>query len=327
MIASGDTGFVCTPQTNLSERIITVAQCLPVQHRHRPTPLRSLYNNSRVPGCHSAPVKESIYLILLILFTALACQGCTISLEKTASILSMTAATVDGNPFLHRVFTLPHTGENPTTVKIFIVDGDGRAFIDRTKVASDPTANSSSLLAMATALADLGNVVYLGRPCYHQLNDPNCNPTYWTLARFSPEVVQSSVAATRRLVQEGDRVYLLGYSGGGVIAMLMARELKSQVFGVVTFGSPLDHRAWTQFHGYTPLSLSQNPAQNVESFFDFCQTHLIGTRDKVVPASLSRTWGWLPYKDSNYLDSDHYCCWQQSALEALEKQIKNCAGD
>ena len=265
--------------------------------------------------------------LLFILSIFLVCQSCTNSIETEAADIGMVASTVQSHPFKHRLFRLAAQGENPQSIKVILVDGDGRAFINPTTVASDPTPLHSSLLALAPDLAGLGDVLYLGRPCYHQLQDPECNPLLWTLARYSQGTIDSSVGAVKQLIEPDDRIILVGYSGGGVIAMLMARDLFPEVFGVVTYGSPLDTDAWTAFHGYTDLVLSENPARDPDSFNDFCQIHLFGNRDQIVPKELVASWTWRSKYRTSVVSSDHSCCWQPAVLNAVLNLDQSCAAD
>ena len=48
-------------------------------------------------------------------------------------------------------------------------------------------------------------------------------------------------------------VTFVGYSGGGVLAVLIAERLDN-VAGVITVGANLDTDAWTEHHGYLPLT-------------------------------------------------------------------------
>lgn len=265
-------------------------------------------------------------VFLVLLATTLLLPGCRTAIPEQATGLGMATESLQGNPFRHRVFRLAASDDTDShdRTTIILVDGDGHPFLDPTTIASDPTQAISSLLDLAPTMAQLGKVIYLGRPCYHRLEDPQCNPLYWTLARYGPDVVASSVAVARRLAQAGDRVFLVGYSGGGVIAMLMAGRMPDRVSGVVTYGAPLDIAAWTTYHGYTPLSLSENPADVTGNFSGFCQRHLFGDRDTVVPVALVRSWRW-PALDREFVTAaDHLCCWQDAVVEALRVQVGNC---
>ena len=70
------------------------------------------------------------------------------------------------------------------------------------------------------------NVAYLARPCQFMPMDrnPQCAVPYWTGKRYTPEVIASMNDAVDRLVARvpGQPVNLIGYSGGGAVAVLIA---------------------------------------------------------------------------------------------------------
>ena len=88
--------------------------------------------------------------------------------------------------------------------------------------------------------------LYLGRPCYFGMaRQPPCEPQYWTTLRFSESVVASMAAALKAavgsMVEQG--FVLIGHSGGGTLAMLLAQRL-DRVQSVVTIAGNLDIEAW-----------------------------------------------------------------------------------
>jgi membrane-bound lytic murein transglycosylase len=68
-------------------------------------------------------------------------------------------------------------------------------------------------------------------------------PLLWTHLRYSPEVVASMVSALRRFLtlHPSRRVVLIGYSGGGTLAWLMAGQV-SETAAIVTVAANLDRR-------------------------------------------------------------------------------------
>ena len=151
--------------------------------------------------------------------------------------------------------------------------------------------------------------IFLGRPCYQGLaNMPPCNNSHWTSARYSQEIVDSMLTALQHIVLRDryKKVILIGFSGGGALAVLLARELQ-QTRAVVTIAGVLDTDAWTDFHHYIPLSASLNPARLTALPDTIRQIHIQGDQDVNVPPKL--TAAYLQKQDNatviRYPNADH----------------------
>ncbi|WP_163316161.1 alpha/beta hydrolase [Crenobacter caeni] len=172
---------------------------------------------------------------------------------------------------------------------VVYVEGDGRAYASRDIVSADPTPLRP--LALQLALADgRPNVAYLARPCqYGGAAVPPCAPRYWTSHRFSPEVVaRLSQALDAMKADTGAAAFeLIGYSGGGALAVLLAAH-RADVVALQTVAGNLDHAAWSAWHGVTPLSGSFNAADVLPKIANLPQVHWVGRDDRVVPAELTR---------------------------------------
>ena len=237
-----------------------------------------------------------------------------------------------GDPFRHLIYKHPGLGqpsgerENGENKKIrgtreigeikelhVYLEGDGRPWLTRYQVASDPTGQD--LLALRLMARDPVASIYVGRPCYHGFaTDPACGPWWWTHGRYSPEVVRTLVEAIRGILppRPPARITLIGYSGGGVLALLMAPHLEG-VVQVITIAANLDTDAWAEYHGYSPLSGSLNPARQIPLDEGIRQLHLIGDQDARVPlASLSAYLARNPKATLRILPAfDHHCCWEE----------------
>jgi pimeloyl-ACP methyl ester carboxylesterase len=157
--------------------------------------------------------------------------------------------------------------------------------------------------------------VYVGRPCYLGLADSaGCDPRQWTSHRYSAEVLGSLQRVIEQLVAEGayDQVMLFGHSGGGTLATLLATRLP-RTTALVTIAPNLDVRAWTDTHGYTPLTGSLDPALTKDFPRGIFQVHWFGDEDEEIPPSLIE--GLEPYFDEGQLrvieGFNHSCCWSE----------------
>ena len=211
-------------------------------------------------------------------------------------------------------------GEPSDTLHVYL-EGDGAPWIGGTHVADDP--HGRRVLAFELMLRDPAPAVYLERPCYHRLDDRDpCRPELWTTGRYSETVVSSLAAAIRQLHAERGEpsLTLVGYSGGGVLAAQLVRQLPDDRLAtrLITVAANLDLAAWTGHHGYLPLAASIDPAVGDAPAVD--QLHLLGADDTVVPPSLVvpllERWD-VPYRVRDGFG--HVCCWIDAWPEILAR--------
>lgn len=169
-----------------------------------------------------------------------------------------------------------------------VIEGDGHAWQARRQPSSDPTPIDAVGWRLARALS-ANAVLYLARPCQYLSADAlqACSVADWTNARFAEKWVMRLNAAINEIQRStGARhIVLTGYSGGGVMAALLAAR-RADVMMLITVASPLDHRAWTAMHGVSPLSGSLDVQDIRDRLFGLPQLHLVGAKDTTVPPSL-----------------------------------------
>lgn len=170
------------------------------------------------------------------------------------------------------------------------IEGDGLAWTSRNEPSLDPTPIEATGLKLATA--DPGaNVAYVARPCQFTpltLN-PHCEVTYWTNKRFSPEVVTALNQALDQLISRrpGQRINLIGYSGGGALAVLLAAR-RSDVTSIRTVAGNLDHQFVNQLHHVSAMPESLNAMDVASSVANLAQIHFSGSNDVVVPPEVAQ---------------------------------------
>jgi len=185
-------------------------------------------------------------------------------------------------------FNLETFVRNPApaeSVTIYI-EGDGAAWVSRTLPSADPTPRNPLALKLAV-LDRSANVVYLARPCQY-VRSPACSVDDWTGRRFSEEAVRAVSAAIDQVVHPGQRLHLVGYSGGGAIATLLAAR-RGDVASLRTVAGNLDHEAVNRYHGVSPMPASLNPVDVAGRLAGLPQRHFVGTADDVVPPSIARS--------------------------------------
>ncbi|RME32557.1 MAG: alpha/beta hydrolase, partial [Gammaproteobacteria bacterium] len=157
--------------------------------------------------------------------------------------------------------------------------------------------------------------------------DPACAPRYWSTHRYSEEVIAAMDRAIDRLKvvlgMEGSRLLLIGYSGGGQVAALLAAR-RNDVAGLLTVAANLDHAAWTAYHDDTPLTGSLNAAVEAPRIARLPQRHLAGEEDEVVPPAIAfayaRRLGPKGGSTVTILPGfDHRCCWIREWPALLER--------
>ncbi|WP_202905006.1 alpha/beta hydrolase family protein [Neptunomonas antarctica] len=196
------------------------------------------------------------------------------------------------------------------------IEGDGLAWITSRQVSSNPTP--SNPLALKLALSDSTSTsVYLARPCQFVTDKyrHGCENKYWTNARFSPEVISAMNQAVSQLKEkfQASRLVLVGYSGGGAVAALLA-SMRDDVVKLITIAGNLDHQEWTDFHHISPLKGSLNAADYRQQLSAIEQIHFVGEKDKVIPPFLAQRFiGGLSVSAKAKVvvvpEQTHGCCW------------------
>lgn len=238
---------------------------------------------------------------------------------------------------------------NSNAIHIYI-EGDGTPWVKRFLVARDPTPRYP--LALALMKRDSQLSFYLGRPCYYQESDSQknaysqtdfyktlgqstnsspCNSHYWTDARYSADVVELMQNAIQEKIKQlpNDKqtrpIILIGHSGGGTLAMLIAQQLH-RVSGVITIAANMDIDAWTSHKNYSSLDKSINIAKT-SSMRKIPQVHFFGSRDEIVPAKINQPFLQKIGKSPTVIEGfDHNCCWLDqwpTLLLDAEQQLKN----
>lgn len=192
------------------------------------------------------------------------------------------------------------------------IEGDGDAWATAYHPPRDPTPTKPVSLAL-TAADPAAAVVYVGRPC--QYLDAaalrGCDSAYWTERRFAPEVIEAYDGALSQLKQVFGvkRFRLFGYSGGGVLATLLAAR-RDDVDVLVTIAAPLALAEWLAWHEATSLRGSLDPLELGENTRLPRSVHFVGERDKVVPPAI--VGGFVSRKGGRIetvAGFDHECCW------------------
>lgn len=234
--------------------------------------------------------------------------------------------TVNAGLFSLAAF-LPPNLKQSATLTIYI-EGDGLAWIGSSTPSFDPTPNNP--LALKLALLDhSGTAVYLARPCQYVEGDDRrgCEYKYWTSHRFAPEVIEASNIAVSQLKKRygADQLRLIGYSGGGAVAALIAAR-RADVMQLITVAGNLDHAVWSRQHHLSPLYGSLNPADAWQQLQDVPQQHYVGELDTNINASVAQAFvSRFAARNQPIITMmpgfNHYCCWESIWQSLLEKDF------
>ena len=191
---------------------------------------------------------------------------------------------IPAGPFVLTAYTRITRADLPLTVYI---EGDGFAWRSRSRPSDDPTPRKA--VGLQLAAADPGpNVLYLARPCQYtpMTLNPACTVSYWTGKRYAAEVVEALDAAVSRRLAPGQPVQLVGYSGGGALAVLIAAR-RDDVIAVRTVAGNLDVGAVNRLHGVSAMPESLDPIDVASRLARTPQLHISGGRDTIVPPSIA----------------------------------------
>lgn len=241
--------------------------------------------------------------------------------EKIALQSNFSRVDIKTSRFDLVAFVGPQTKGGPLRVYI---EGDGFAWVTRQQPSKNPTPVDP--IALKLAVLDEGNAAYLARPCQY-LPDTGCPQRYWTFARFASNVIDAMNDAITHLKQRSgsEQLVLIGYSGGGAVAALVAAR-RTDVVHLITIAGTLDTVAWARLHTVPELRASLNPRDYWRDLASVRQTHVIGENDDVVPVDVYRSYRKTFPEHANIVMKvvprvDHSCCWENvwpSVLKTIQ---------
>lgn len=206
-------------------------------------------------------------------------------------------------------------GDATKPIRIYI-EGDGRAYINRYRIAPDPTPDSDFVLKLIQKDSS-PNVVYIARPCQY-IDSVACEEKYWTTHRFSSEVI-SSIQEVVNSFPKNRELEIIGYSGGAQIALHLTN---SNIRNIRTIAGNLDLEKFSQFYKIPELVA---PKLDYKRLSKMRQTHFVGTEDQIIQIDLFRRYK-LRMKKKNCVnlrlipDASHKQNWIEQWDKLLEKR-------
>ena len=185
------------------------------------------------------------------------------------------------------LFSLQNNRNNCENKNLNIyIEGDGLSWINKNTISTDPSPINLLILKLMKE-DDNTCKVYLARPCQFVSSDL-CHNKYWTSARFSQEVIKSYEDSLKQLKEKYNNksFTLIGYSGGGAIATILASKQDNDVKRLITIAGNLDIDKWTSIHKVSKLENSLYPSDYANELENIEQFHLIGEKDKIIPKDI-----------------------------------------
>jgi pimeloyl-ACP methyl ester carboxylesterase len=259
------------------------------------------------------------WLLVALATTIAACASKGQRIDRLAAEGQLRRERITGTDFDHVLYANAAALNSAERKRLYLyIDGDGRPWgDDGRKPAADPTTGNP--LALRLLLATAAPAVYLSRPCYQGVVNAGCQPALWTSARYSEAVVATMTAAVANWLEGRgfEQVVLIGYSGGGTLAVLIGERLQSTA-AVITVAGNLDIEAWARHHDYLPLDQSLNPASSARAH-PWPELHLLGVDDTVVPPSTTTAYftRFTAAQQRPFANYNHRCCWIESWPQTL----------
>jgi hypothetical protein len=234
--------------------------------------------------------RATSFMIIYYFFLLSSCGG----LSNYKNLAKKIALSADLKPILLRTSTFRLAGfyrfSKPAAPLTVYIEGDGFAWLSRYRPSADPTPKNPIALQLA-ALDKSANVAYLARPCqYVRLRDEKlCGVPYWTQKRFSKEVIVAvsesiDILASRA---KANRIHLVGYSGGGAVAALLASRRKD-IVSLRTVAGYMDHVSLNRRINVSPLKGSLDPIRAAPYLKSIPQIHYTGNKDERIPGWVAK---------------------------------------
>lgn len=207
--------------------------------------------------------------------------------NEIATRAGLMGENLQTKPFL--IATWSRTVPPVKRLRVYI-EGDGFAWKSRTQASDDPTPRNPTGLRLAAADVN-ENVLYLARPCQF-IGPPlpaSCSVNWWTSDRFSTVVIDAMDDTLSQFVKRypGVQLELVGYSGGGNIAALLAAR-RTDVRSLRTVAGNLDVAYVNALHHVSAMPDAVSAIDRASALSTLPQIHFSGGADKTVPPSVAQ---------------------------------------
>ena len=237
-------------------------------------------------------IKHDIFFTGILISLSFLLVGCVtddsrITAKEIAQHSMLSRDDIQTNPFL--IATWSRITAPVHSLRVYI-EGDGFAWKSRTQPSDDPTPRKPIGLTLA-ATDKNQNVLYIARPCQF-IGPPlpaHCDKRVWTSDRFSPSVIDAMNDALSQFVKQypGVKLELIGYSGGGNIAAILA-ERRTDVRSLRTVAGNLDVAYVNAIHHVSAMPDAVSAIDRASALRTMPQLHFSGDADKTVTPEVAQ---------------------------------------
>lgn len=237
-------------------------------------------------------IKHDIFFTGILISLSFLLAGCVsddsrITAKEIAQHSMLSRDDIQTNPFL--IATWSRITAPVHSLRVYI-EGDGFAWKSRTQPSDDPTPRNPIGLMLA-ATDKNQNVLYIARPCQF-IGPPlpaHCDKRVWTSDRFSPSVIDAMNDALSQFVKQypGVKLELIGYSGGGNIAAILA-ERRTDVRSLRTVAGNLDVAYVNAIHHVSAMPDAVSAIDRASALRTMPQLHFSGDADKTVTPEVAQ---------------------------------------
>ena len=226
--------------------------------------------------------------LLMTAFVLVVLQGCSTSplndADAEAAAVSMRRHEITAGLFRLTTYSRIRDTNKPVTIYI---DGDVRGWRPSADPGIDDTPDDYVGLRLAT-LDPSPNVVFIARPCQFGIDDLLCFDKAWEKGAWSQPVFASISRAVDHVavVFPHPQLNLVGYSGGGAIAAVLASR-RRDVMSLRTIAGNLDPDGNGRAHAADPQDDFVDPMGIAPRLALLPQEHFVGDKDVFVPPFLT----------------------------------------
>lgn len=244
-----------------------------------------------------------LFKIFLVLLAATSLSGC--AKNPAGELYNMEKVLVKGGDFWITTYQ-KITDKNAPYV--FYIEGDGAAYMGKYRISTNPTPRRQMFINLAS-MDTRPNVIYVARPCQYTPIDmnPKClSNQYWSNKRMSEDSI-FSLNEVVNSINNRQKFSLVGISGGGGVAVLIAARNPTMVRDIITLAGNIDHIAFTEHHNVTPMIGSLNPIDYTDKIRNIPQLHVSGGKDRIIP----------PFIADKFVQKAHSPCVKQRIFEKI----------